>query len=172
MTIAQIIKPVMSSSAEAELAALFIICREAVPARHALEEMGHKQPPTPVQTDNTTAHGVVTNNIARKRLKSMDIRLHWLRCRATQGRFCHFWKPGATNIGDYPSKDHAAIHHRTIRPTFLTSKYQLDLLRKRAHRIKTLLCKKMSITPLLQVYLAVRRFERVKNILHNQVAIL
>ena len=79
MTIAQIIKPVMSSAAEAELAALFINCREAVPARHALEEMGHKQPPTPVQTDNTTAHGVLTNNIASKRLKYMDMGLHWLR---------------------------------------------------------------------------------------------
>ena len=127
----------MSSAAEAELAALFINCQEAVPARHALEEMGHKQPPTPVQTDNTTAHGVVTNNIASKRLKSMDMRLHWLRYRATQGQFRHFWKPGATNLGDNPSKHHAAIHHRTIRPTFLAAKSQLDLLRKRAYRITT-----------------------------------
>ena len=59
MTIAQIIKPIMSSAAEAELAAFFINCQEAVPARQSLEEMGHKQPPTLVQTDNTTAHGVV-----------------------------------------------------------------------------------------------------------------
>ena len=44
LTIAQIIKNVMSSAAEAELGALFINCREAVPARHTLEEMGHKQP--------------------------------------------------------------------------------------------------------------------------------
>ena len=76
MTITQIIKTVMSSAAEAELAALFINCQEVVPAPHALEEMGHKQPPTPIQTDNTTAHVVVTNNIASKRLKSMDMRLH------------------------------------------------------------------------------------------------
>ena len=137
MTIAQIIKPVMSSAAEAELAALFINCWEAVPARHALEEMGHKQPPTLVQTDNTTVHGFVTNNVSSKRLKYMVMRLHWLRCRATQGQFRHFWKPGANNLGNYPSKHHAAIHHRTIRPTLLTAKYQLDLLRKRAHRIAT-----------------------------------
>ena len=140
MTIVQIIKAVMSSAAEAELAALFINCQEAVPARHSLEEMGHKQPPTPVQTDNTTAHVVVTNNIASKRLKSMDMRLCWLRCRAMQGQFRHFWKPGATNLGDYPSKHHATIHHRTIRPTFLTAKSQLDLLRKCAYGIATWLC--------------------------------
>ena len=52
MNITQIIKAVIFSAAEAKLAALFINCREAVPARHALEEMGHKQPPTPVLTDN------------------------------------------------------------------------------------------------------------------------
>ena len=37
LTIAQIIKNVMSSAAEAELGALFINCREAIPARHTLE---------------------------------------------------------------------------------------------------------------------------------------
>ena len=76
VTISQIIKAVMSSTAEAELGALFVNCKEAIPAQHALKAMGHKQPPTPMQTDNTTAHGVVTNNIASKRLKSMDMKLH------------------------------------------------------------------------------------------------
>ena len=131
ITIAQIIKAVMSSAAEAELGALFINCREAIPARHALEEMGHKQPPTPMQTDNTTALGVVTNNIASKRLKSMDMKFHWLRCRAAQGQFRHYWRPGPTNLGDYVTKHHAAIHHRATRGTFLTPKFKLDLLRKR-----------------------------------------
>ena len=132
MNIAQIIKAVMSSAAEAELAALFINFREAVHARHALEEIVHKQPSTPVQTYNTTAHGVVNNNIASKRLKSMDMQLHWLRCRVMKGQFRHFWNPGATNLGNYPSKHHAAIHHHTICLTFLTEKSQLELLRKRA----------------------------------------
>ena len=66
----------MSSATEAELGALFINCREAIPARHALRAMGHEQPPTLMQTNNTTTHGVVTNNIASKRLKSMDMKLH------------------------------------------------------------------------------------------------
>ena len=67
--------------------ALFINCREAIPERHALKAMGPKQPPTTIQTDNTTAHVVVTNNIASKRLKSMDMKLHWLRCRIAQNNF-------------------------------------------------------------------------------------
>ena len=78
LTIAIIIKEVMSSAAEAELGALFINCKEATPSCESLEEMGHTQPLTPMQTENTTAHGLVTNNIASKRLKSMDMRLHWL----------------------------------------------------------------------------------------------
>ena len=69
LTMSQIIKAVMSAAAEAELGALFINCREAIPARHALETMGQKQPPTPIQTGNTTALRVLTNNIARKQLK-------------------------------------------------------------------------------------------------------
>ena len=66
LNIAKIIKAVMSSEAEAELGALLITCKEDIPERQALEEMGHTQPLAPMQTDNTTTHGVVTNNITRK----------------------------------------------------------------------------------------------------------
>jgi hypothetical protein len=54
-TISQIIKAVMSLAEEAEDRALFINCCEAVPARHVLKFLGHPQPPTPMQTGNTTA---------------------------------------------------------------------------------------------------------------------
>ena len=76
-TISQIIKAVMSSAAEAEIGALFINCQEAVPARRVLKFLGHPQPPTPMQTDNTTALGVVNKNVMKK-LKSMDMKYHWL----------------------------------------------------------------------------------------------
>jgi len=77
LTISQIIKAVMSSVAEAKIGALYINCKEAIPARHTLEFLGHKQPPTPMQTDNTAALGVVNNNVMKK-LKSMDMKYHWL----------------------------------------------------------------------------------------------
>ena len=76
LTIAKIIKAVMSSAAEAELGALFINRKEAIPARQSLEVMGHTQPPTPIHKYNTTTHGVVTNNIVSKLLNSMGMRLH------------------------------------------------------------------------------------------------
>ncbi len=63
LNISKILKAVMSSPTEAELGALYINTREAIPMRQVLKETGHKQPPTPIQTDNSTALGMVTNNI-------------------------------------------------------------------------------------------------------------
>jgi hypothetical protein len=63
LTVSTIIKAVMSSAAEAELGALFINAKEAVYLRQILIEMGHPQPKTPIQTDNTTAEGVINNKI-------------------------------------------------------------------------------------------------------------
>ena len=76
LTISQIIKAVMLSAAEDKLGALFINCREAIPSQHTLEEMDKNQPPTPMQTDNTTALGLVTNNLASKSFNQMDMQLH------------------------------------------------------------------------------------------------
>jgi hypothetical protein len=40
----------MSSAVKAELGALFINAKTTVAMRHMLEELGHPQPPTPMQT--------------------------------------------------------------------------------------------------------------------------
>jgi hypothetical protein len=52
INILQIIRAVMSSAAEAELGALFINAKTVISMHHMLEELGHPQPPTPMQTDN------------------------------------------------------------------------------------------------------------------------
>ena len=44
LNIVQIIKTVMTSAAEAEIGAMYINTREAVPQRMTLSEMGHLQP--------------------------------------------------------------------------------------------------------------------------------
>ena len=97
LTIAQIIKNVMSSAAEAELGALYILARESVYIRSILADMGHKQPKTPVQIDNSTAEGVINNKIQPKTTKYMDMRFHWIRDRACQGQLRFYWRPGALN---------------------------------------------------------------------------
>ena len=126
--ISRIIKTLMSSAAEAELCALFINSQEDVPAIFNIGELGHKYPPTPMQTDNTTALFVVNDNIVSKKLKAMTMIINWLRCREAQKQFWHYWKPGPTNLGDYATKHHTAMHHRTVRPKYLTQKKYLNLL--------------------------------------------
>jgi hypothetical protein len=111
LNIAQLIKAVMSLAAEAELGTLYINVRKAVPMRKLLTEMGHIQPRTPIQTDNSTACWVVNSNIQPQRPKSMDMRFHWLRCREAQHQFRFYWAPDKSNLGDYWMKHHCAVHH-------------------------------------------------------------
>jgi hypothetical protein len=121
LNISQIIRAVMSSAAEAKLGALFINAKTAILMRHTLEEMGHPQPRTPIQTDNKTANDLLTNKIMPKALKAMDMRFHWLRCHDAQGQFRYYWRPGTQNLADYFTKHHPASHHKASRPTYLTS---------------------------------------------------
>eukprot|EP00804_Cyclotella_cryptica_P012915 CCRYP_002273-RA/>CCRYP_002273-RA protein AED:0.38 eAED:0.38 QI:0/0/0/1/0/0/3/0/465 len=106
---------------------------EAIPIRHLLTELGHAQPPTPIQIDNSTALGVVTNTIQPKRTKAMDMRFHWLRCRTNQKQFCTYWRAGATNLADYVTKHHAPMHHRTVRALYLTDPVKLAHLHTKLH---------------------------------------
>jgi hypothetical protein len=73
LNIAHIIRHVMSSATEAELAALYIMARGAVYIRVILEEMGHAQPPTPLQMDNAMAEAVTNGKVQPKRTKAMDM---------------------------------------------------------------------------------------------------
>jgi hypothetical protein len=59
--IAHTIKNVMSSETEAELAGLYIMARKAVYIRIILEELGHTQPPTPLQTDNAMEDSIIND---------------------------------------------------------------------------------------------------------------
>ncbi len=124
----------MSSAAEAELGALYINAREAVPQQTTLAEMSHKQPQTPMQTNNTTALGVVNNNIQPRRTKAMDMRFHWLRDPEAQRQFRFLWQPGPTNRAGYWTKHHCAAHHIKKRPEILTPKIVLEALRASVKR--------------------------------------
>ena len=129
LNISQIIKNVMSSAAEAELGALFINAKTAVPTRTTLIEMGHPQPRTPMQTDNSTAYGLINNKIIAKATKSVDMNFHWLRCRDSQGQFRYYWAPGTGNLGDYWTKHHPPSHHQSFRRNILTSQKWMNAWR-------------------------------------------
>ncbi len=94
LTNATIIKAVMSSTAEAVFGALYLNAKEAINLRQILTKMGHPQLRTPIQTDITTAEGVINNKIQPKHTKAMDMRFHWLRNREAQGQLRFFWRPG------------------------------------------------------------------------------
>ena len=121
-TVCNIIKNVMSSTPEAEIAAAFLTAKDAIPIRNTLEEMGHPQPPTPIHTDNSTAHGFLNETIKQKRTKAIDMRFWWLIDRVKQKHFTIYWSPGDTNLADYFSKHHSPAHHAKMRKTFLFTK--------------------------------------------------
>jgi hypothetical protein len=111
----------MSLAAEAKIGALFINAKVAVSMQRTLKEMGHPQTRTPIQTNNLTAHALLTNKIMPKALKAMDMQLHWLRCHKAQDQYHFYWRPGTQNLADYWTKHHPASHHKAFWPQILMS---------------------------------------------------
>eukprot|EP00957_Ditylum_brightwellii_P050865 3857780-Ditylum_brightwellii.AAC.1 len=79
----------MASAAEAELGALFVNAKEATALRITLKELGHLQPATLIQVDNSTVQD-----------------------RIRQGQFRVYWEPGRNNKADYFTKHHPPAHHK------------------------------------------------------------
>jgi hypothetical protein len=63
----------MALEAKAELSALYLNAKEAVYLQQILIKMGHPQPQTPIQTDNTMVEGVTNKKMQPKRTKAMDM---------------------------------------------------------------------------------------------------
>lgn len=51
---------------------------------HTLEELGHPQGRTPIQTDNSTAHGVIHRKRQPKQNKAMNMRFFDKKWRSTK----------------------------------------------------------------------------------------
>ena len=79
--------------------------------------MGWPQPPSPIKTDNYTDVSVFNKTIVPRRIKSVDMRFHWIRCQDSQGQFRFYWDPGATNWDDESTKYHPPLYHESHRPT-------------------------------------------------------
>jgi len=90
---------------------LFNNLKEAIALRNSLEEMGHPQPPTPVEVDNTTAVGFTNRQIKQKQSKSMDMSFYWIQDRVDQKQFLVSWRLGATNLANYFTKHHLPSHY-------------------------------------------------------------
>jgi hypothetical protein len=78
---------VLASVAEAEVAACFHNAQEACTLSTTLETLGHAQPPTPIQTDNSTSDGFLNSIIKQNRSQAIDMLYYWLQDRILQNQF-------------------------------------------------------------------------------------
>ena len=74
--LAKIINAVMGSAAEAKVGGLYMNALELSSMRTTLEELDYPQPPTSIQTDNSTADGTMNRTIKQKQSKAMDKRFY------------------------------------------------------------------------------------------------
>ena len=109
----------MGSADEAKIGATYINVQEAVLIRNLPLELGHPQPSTPIQVDNSTANSFANNTIKQKRSKAINMRFYWIRDCTSQGQFLIYWQPDITNLGDYHTKHHSPAQHQLMRPTYL-----------------------------------------------------
>jgi hypothetical protein len=119
LIISKVIKHVMSSAAEAETGAVFINAKEGAVLLTTLQELGHPQPPTPMETDNTTSTGYINGTIKQKRTKAMDMHFYWIKDRVKQGQFNVYWGPGYQNLAYYFTKHHSPAHHKRMREIYI-----------------------------------------------------
>lgn len=114
-----IMRVVVSSATEAEMGALFYNAKDAAWLRTTLEDLGHPQPPTPIQTDNACAAGIINDTVKQRRSKAIDMRFYWVRDRVRQNQFLVHWRRGTDNLADYFTKHHSPSHHRLLRSQYL-----------------------------------------------------
>ncbi len=129
LNIAHIIKNVMSSATEAELAGMYIMARKAIYIRIILEGLGHVQPPTPLQTDNAMVAGIINGKVQSKQTKAMDMRFHWLCDQECKRHLRINWQPRKLNYANYWTKHHPETHNCNMRKELLTLHIVLEMLR-------------------------------------------
>jgi hypothetical protein len=114
-----VMQAVLSSASEAGIGAFCENTKKAAILRVTLEEMGYPQPPTLVQTDNSTACSIANDNIKQQQSRAIDMRFYWVRDRVRQGQFHIHWKPEKVNLANYYTKHHSAAHHQQVRHLYL-----------------------------------------------------
>ena len=128
LNIVKVIDMAMSSAVEVELGALFINTWEVVYLHLILTKLGHLQPKMPIQTDNSTAEGVLNLTIQPKQTKAMDMRFEWLRSTRQKSSFNIICKWVKQTL-PITSQNHLPAHHRNMRVDFLTRVSELQAMR-------------------------------------------
>ena len=71
--VSSILKNVMASATEAKVGALFHNAQDACMIRNALDFPGCKQPATPIQTNDSSAEGIINNTVKQTKSKAIDL---------------------------------------------------------------------------------------------------
>ena len=101
----QRIPVVVASVAEAEYASAFGGSQVLVELTLTLTNLGHPQQSPPLLfVDNECAIGLATSSVRPKKSKSIDMRLDWLKERASQQFFRFVFLPGLINPADFFTK--------------------------------------------------------------------
>ena len=108
LVVVAILKNVMASASEAELGGMFINAKEWEVLRTSLKEMVHPQGSTLMQTNNSTACGII-NETVKQCIQSHIHAFYWVRNRCKQKNFLIYWSPGKYNMGDYHTKFHSPL---------------------------------------------------------------
>ncbi len=108
----QRIPVVVASVAEAEYAAAFGGGQVLVELTLTLTNLGHPQQSPPLLfVDNECAIGLATSSVRPKKSKSIDMRLDWLKERASQQFFHLVFLPGLINPADFSTKIRPIYRH-------------------------------------------------------------
>jgi hypothetical protein len=118
LVISNILKNVVSSAAEAEIAATFYNGQEGCPIITTLAEMGWPQDIVVITTDNSCAEGFCSRTTKQKRTKAIDMRFYWILDRCNQKQYKVIWRPGESNYADYFTKHHSTEHHQAMRKEY------------------------------------------------------
>ena len=74
------LKNVVASTAKAEIDGLFHNGQMIIHIRRLLKALGHRQPATPLKTDNSTSNAFVNKSLRQKKSKSWDMRYSTTGC--------------------------------------------------------------------------------------------
>ena len=119
LTKCKTIRTIVASAAEAETYGIFHNVQTALLIRFLLEQMGHRQSPTPLKTNNKIAEAFVQQEMRHKKSKSWNIILWWLKNRLVQKHFKIFWNSGTQNWADYFTKHFVPKYHQIFRQRYI-----------------------------------------------------
>lgn len=121
LTECSVLKNVVCSAAETECGGLFHNSQKGVVIRVTLNGLGHKQLPTEIKTDNSTANPFVHATMRLKRAKTWDMRWNWLKEKSKEKVFKILWEKGKLNKADLFTKLYPYTNMKEKRSQYIHS---------------------------------------------------